>query len=125
MEGENNSDYDERRPHERELTIPDFNYCYNLQFMPDTIQDNSGIDEICEHAPEILREQVGLVLDGFFRKGRYFFESLITKPPQSTQVEPGLIAHQDGSFTFHVYIPNMKPIEVYEVPTRLMGRREG
>ncbi|EAS07102.1 oxysterol-binding protein (macronuclear) [Tetrahymena thermophila SB210] len=111
--GENNADeYDERKPNERGLFIPNFNVIYNIQFMPDTIQDNPGIESIYENAPESIKEEVQQVLEGYYKKRKHFLEALYAKV-NCEQIEKNLYKNEDN-YVLVQEVPDMKPIEVYE-----------
>lgn len=94
--------------------IPDFNNIYNLQFMPDTIHDNPGIDQIASKAPQAIRHELTAILEAYYKKGRHFLDYFLAKQ-SSKQLDTNIFQKKNGDTFIHIPIPNMKPIEVYEV----------
>jgi len=47
--------------------------------MPDAIEDDPGIENICKNTPDSIRAEVYMVLDAYFRNRKHFIETCLSK----------------------------------------------
>lgn len=116
-------------PFERAVYVPDFNLRVNTFFMPDTILDNPGIDEFTQNAPNTIKAEVNNVLEAYYKKPRSFLKNLMDSSVFK-DIGNGLYASlkDNNTHLIHLNIPDMKPIEVYEVNLHtifIFTRKEG
>lgn len=61
------------------MMVPNFNDAYGLCFIPKKAVEDPEIEQACANAPESIREEVRLILEGYSKRRKVFLDHVFGK----------------------------------------------